>query len=239
MTRPQQHCRLRWVTCQSCNEQGKRAGVPRSRIGSTSWRLNAQGRGGGGCRLIEGWSEGVQAQVRDLQAAGCTKIFQEQVSSIAERCELQRALDYVRAGDTLVVTKVDRLARSTVGLWEIVKRLEAVEDGGVGLRVLNLGGETVDTKSATGKLILTIFAGFAQFEREMMLERQREGIAKAKAENRYMGRRPSARLKADEAVKLFNAGRSVTDVAATLNIGRGSVYRALEAAGMKSASGWT
>jgi DNA invertase Pin-like site-specific DNA recombinase len=55
----------------------------------------------------------------------------------------------------------------------------------------------VDTKSATGKLILTIFAGFAQFEREMMLERQREGIAKAKAENRYMGRRPSARLKAD------------------------------------------
>jgi DNA invertase Pin-like site-specific DNA recombinase len=95
----------------------------------------------------------------------------------------------------------------------------------------------VDTKSATGKLILTIFAGFAQFEREMMLERQREGIAKAGAENRYMGRRPSARLKADEAVKLFKSGRSVTDIAMTLSIGRGSVYRALEAAGMKSASG--
>jgi hypothetical protein len=71
---------------------------------------------------------GLQAQVRDLQAAGCTKIFQEQVSSIAERAELERALDYVRGGDTLVVTKVDRLARSTVGLWEIVKRLEAVEE---------------------------------------------------------------------------------------------------------------
>jgi DNA invertase Pin-like site-specific DNA recombinase len=97
----------------------------------------------------------------------------------------------------------------------------------------------VDTKSATGKLILTIFAGFAQFEREMMLERQREGIAKAKAENRYIGRRPSARLKADEAVKLFKGGRSVTDIATALNIGRGSVYRALEVAGMKSASGWT
>jgi DNA invertase Pin-like site-specific DNA recombinase len=136
---------------------------------------------------------GLHAQIRDLQAAGCTKIFQEQVSSIAERTELERALDYVRGGDTLVVTKVDRLARSTVGLWDIVKRLGAVEDGGAGLRVLNLGGETVDTKSATGKLILTIFAGFAQFEREMMLERQREGIAKAKAENRYLGRRPSAR----------------------------------------------
>jgi DNA invertase Pin-like site-specific DNA recombinase len=132
---------------------------------------------------------GLGAQVRDLKAAGCIRIFQEQVSSIAERAELERALDYVTDGDTLVVTKVDRLARSTVGLWEIVKRLEAVEDDGAGLRVLNLGGETVDTKSATGKLILTIFAGFAQFEREMMLERQREGIAKAKADNWYLAAR--------------------------------------------------
>jgi DNA invertase Pin-like site-specific DNA recombinase len=176
---------------------------------------------------------GLKAQVRDLKAAGCTKIFQEQVSSIGQRSHLERALDYVRGGDTLVVCKVDRLARSTVGLWEIVKRLEAIDDGGAGLRVLNLGGETVDTKSATGKLILTIFAGFAPFEREMMLERQREGIAKAKAENRYLGRRPSARLKADEAVKLFKGGRTVTDIAVALSIGRGSVYRALEGAGLR------
>jgi DNA invertase Pin-like site-specific DNA recombinase len=150
---------------------------------------------------------GLQAQVRDLLAAGCIKIVQEQVSSIAQRAELERALDYVRGGDTLVVTKVDRLARSTVGLWEIVKRLHAVDDGGTGLRVLDLGGETVDIKSATGKLILTIFAGLAQFEREMMLERQREGIAKARAKNRYLGRRPSARL---ETVRLFREGRTVT-----------------------------
>lgn len=176
---------------------------------------------------------GLQAQVRDLQAAGCSKIFREQASSISQRAELERALEYVRGGDTLVVTKVDRLARSTVGLWDIVTRLEAVDDGGAGLRVLNLGGETVDTKSATGKLILTIFAGFAQFEREMMLERQREGIAKAKAEKRYLGRKPSAKLKADEAVKLFSDGRTVSDIAMSLSIGRGSVYRALEAAGLK------
>jgi DNA invertase Pin-like site-specific DNA recombinase len=91
----------------------------------------------------------------------------------------------------------------------------------------------------TGKLILTIFAGLAQFERKMMLEPQRSGIAKAKAENRYLGRRPSARLKADEAVKLFKAGRSVTDIARALSIGRGSVYTALEAAGMKSVPGRT
>lgn len=179
---------------------------------------------------------GLEAQLRDLQAAGCTKIFREQASSVSDRAQLERALEYLRGGDTLVVCKVDRLARSTVGLWEVVKRLEAVDDGGAGLRVLNLGGETVDTKSATGKLILTIFAGFAQFEREMMLERQREGIAKAKTEGRYKGRKPTARAKADDAVRLFKEGRTVSQIAQQLAIGRGSVYRALEAAGLKDAA---
>lgn len=176
---------------------------------------------------------GLEAQLRDLQAAGCSKIFREHASSVSDREQLERAIEYLRGGDTLVVCKVDRLARSTVGLWEVVQRLEGVDDGGAGLRVLNLGGETVDTKSATGKLILTIFAGFAQFEREMMLERQREGIAKAKAEGRYKGRKPTARAKAEEAIRLFKSGRTVSHVAKELGIGRGSVYRALEAAGLK------
>lgn len=134
---------------------------------------------------------GLEAQMRDLRAAGCLKIFAEQVSSVGDRAELERAISYLRAGDTLVATKVDRLARSTVGLWEIVKRLEAVDDGGAGLRILNLGGETIDTKSATGRLILTIFAGFAQFEREMMLERQAEEFARRRPKaNTRAARRP-------------------------------------------------
>jgi DNA invertase Pin-like site-specific DNA recombinase len=137
---------------------------------------------------------------------------------------------YLRGGDTLVVCKVDRLARSTVGLWAIVKQLEGVEEGGAALRILNLGGETVDTKSATGKLILTIFAGFAQFEREMMLERQREGIAKAQAEGRYKGRPKSASLLASEARQMVAGGKTVTEAAKALGIARASVYRALEAA---------
>lgn len=173
---------------------------------------------------------GLEAQVRDLRGAGCTKIFREQVSSIGERAELGRALDHVRGGDTLVVTKVDRLARSTIGLWQTIERLEAVDDDGAALRILNLGGETVDTKSATGKLILTIFAGFAQFEREIMLERQREGINKARAEGRFLGRKPTAALKAGEAVAMVKSGKTVTEAAKALGIGRGSVYRALEAA---------
>ena len=77
--------------------------------------------------------------------------------------------------------------------------------------------------------MLSSRASFAQFEREMMLGRQREGIAKAKAENRYLG----SSLKNDEAVKLFREGRMVRQIAAALTIGRGSVYRALEAAGMR------
>jgi len=173
---------------------------------------------------------GLQAQVRDLQAAGCVKIFTEQASSVGEREQLDRALAYLRGGDKLVVCKVDRLARSTIGLWEIVKQLESIDDGGAGLRILNLGGETVDTKSATGKLILTIFGGFAQFEREQMLERQREGIRKAQAEGRYKGRPPSAALKAEKARAMKEQGRTVTQTAAALGIGRGSVYRAIASA---------
>jgi DNA invertase Pin-like site-specific DNA recombinase len=176
---------------------------------------------------------GLEAQVRDLKAAGCTKIFREQVSSVGEREQLDRALDYVRGGDTLVVTKVDRLARSTVGLWDIVKSLEAVDERGCGLRILNLGGEVIDTRSATGRLILTIFAGFAQFEREIMLERQREGIRKAQAAGKYLGRKPSASLKAGEAVAMVKSGKTIAATARALGIGRGSVYRALEAMGVQ------
>jgi DNA invertase Pin-like site-specific DNA recombinase len=178
-------------------------------------------------------SAGLEAQLRDLKAAGCKKLYQEQVSSVAERVQLEAALDYAREGDTLVVTKLDRLARSSRHLTQIVDALEAK---GVALRILNLGGETVDTRGATGRLILNVFAAFAQFEREMMLERQREGIEKAKAKGLYKGRKPTARAKAADAVRLFQQGQRVSEIATTLGISRGSVYRALEAAGLHSPS---
>ncbi|MFG1237327.1 recombinase family protein [Xanthobacter autotrophicus DSM 597] len=174
---------------------------------------------------------GLEAQRRDLDAAGCGKVFAEHVSSVGERDRLKQALEFVREGDTLVITKIDRLARSTIHLWEIVRDLDAK---GVGLRVLNLGGEVVDTKSATGRLILTIFAGFAQFEREMMLERQREGIAKAKAEGKYLGRKPTARAKSEEVLKLHREGKTPTEIAAAVGIGRGSVYRIVQGQGAEA-----
>jgi DNA invertase Pin-like site-specific DNA recombinase len=170
---------------------------------------------------------GLDAQLRDLKAAGCKKVFSEQQSSVSARAQLEAALDYCREGDTLVVTKLDRLARSARHLSELVDQLETK---GVTLRILNFGGDAVDTRGATGRLMLNMFAAMAQFEREMMLERQREGIAKAKAEGRYKGRKPTARLKAADAVRLFREGKRVAHIAKELGIGRGSVYRAIGAA---------
>jgi DNA invertase Pin-like site-specific DNA recombinase len=173
---------------------------------------------------------GLEAQLRDLKAAGCSKVFQEQVSSIGERAQLEAALDYVREGDTLVVTKLDRLARSARGLNDLV---DALERKGVALRILNFGGGQVDTRGAAGRLVLNVFAAFAQFELEIMKERQREGIADAKSAGRYKGRKPTARAKAADAVKLFREGRRVSQVAKALGIGRASVYRALQDAGVQ------
>jgi DNA invertase Pin-like site-specific DNA recombinase len=174
---------------------------------------------------------GLEAQLRELKSTGCAKIFKEQVSSIGERAQLGAALEYVREGDTLVVTKLDRLARSARGLGELVDTLQGK---GVALRILNFGGGQVDTRGAAGRLMLNVFAAFAQFELEIMKERQREGIADAKAAGRYKGRKPTARAKASDAVKLFQQGKRVSEVAKSLNIGRASVYRALENAGLRA-----
>lgn len=170
---------------------------------------------------------GLQAQEQELRTAGCEEVYAERVSSVAaERGELHAAIKFCRKGDTLVVTKVDRLARSAARLWDIVQELEGK---GVSLRVINLGGDTVDTRSATGRLILTMFAGFAQFEREMMLERQREGILKAKTKGLYKGRKPTALAKAEEVRILAAQGMSMGRIATQVGIGKGSVHRILSA----------
>lgn len=170
---------------------------------------------------------GFEAQKRDLEAAGCAKVFAEQVSSVAQREQLEAAIDYLRDGDSLVVTKLDRLARSMRDLLDIVARIEAK---GAGLRILAMN---LDTTTATGKLMLNVLGSVAEFERAMMLERQREGIAKAKAEGKFKGRKPTARAKAGEVEAMLAAGESPTVVAKKLGIGRSSVYRAMADRGLK------
>ena len=164
---------------------------------------------------------GFEAQQAELQRAGCERIFKEQVSSVdvAARDKLAEAVQFVRSGDVFVVTKLDRLARSMAHLMQITAELECK---GVSLRILNLG---VDTGTPTGKLILTVLGGIAQFEREIMLERQREGIAKAKREGKFKGRKPTARAKTDDVHELRKVGIGATEIARRLGIGRNSVYR--------------
>ena len=168
---------------------------------------------------------GLEAQLRDLQAAGCTKIFREEISSVADkRPELEKALEWVREGDILVVTKLDRLARSVADLVTIMARLR---EKGVELRILTMN---LDTATPTGKLMLNLLGSIAEFERELMLERQREGIAKAKAEGKYTGRQPTAQRKASDVLKLKAEGKTVPQIVEVLGISRASVFRILKEA---------
>jgi DNA invertase Pin-like site-specific DNA recombinase len=166
---------------------------------------------------------GLEAQLRDLKTTGCEKVFSEQLSSVdAARPQLEAALDFCREGDVLVVTKLDRLARSVANLVDIERRLQ---EKGATLQIL---APAMNTGNPTDRLVFNIIGSVAQFEREIMLERQREGIAKAKAEGKYKGRKPTARAKSGEALALLNGGMRATDVARQLGIGRRSVYRILD-----------
>lgn len=170
---------------------------------------------------------GLEGQVRDLGATGCAKLFSERVSSVVQRDQLAAALDFVREGDTLVITRLDRLARSTADLLTII---DGLEKKGVALRILDFGGQAVDTKSPSGKLIVTMFGAVAQFERELLLQRQREGIAKAQSEGKYRGRVPTARRRAPQVQELLSSGFRPTEIAARLGMSRSSVYRILSEA---------
>ncbi len=175
---------------------------------------------------------GFEAQRRELKEAGCEKVFAEQVSSVAARDKLEAALDFIREGDVFVVTKLDRLARSMGDLLKIVDR---IKKKGASLRIL---GMQLDTKTANGKFMLNVLGSVAEFERELMLERQREGIAKAKAEGKYKGRAPTARAQSAKVLALHDEGLGVSEIIKRLDgkIGRSSVYRILEEHAAEAAS---
>lgn len=165
---------------------------------------------------------GYDAQLRDLAAAGCERIFGEKLSSVdATRAQLDAALAFVRDGDTFVVSKIDRLARSIRNLCEIA---EILEKKGVALQVLS---PSMDTSTPAGRLTFGIFGVVAQFEREIMLERQRDGIQRAKALGRYKGRAKTAQAQTGNVVSLRACGLSMAAIAKQLGIGQASVHRIL------------
>ena len=147
------------------------------------------------------------------------------MSAVASRHELETAIDMLRTGNKLVVTKLDRLARNVMHMGELLQQIEAK---GAGLVILSLGSETIDTSTATGKLILNMMVSVAQFEREMMKERQVEGIKRAKAEGKYKGRVPTAMRQADKVKALVEAGVTRVQIREQLGISKASYYRCLQ-----------
>lgn len=176
-----------------------------------------------GYARVSSVGQSLDVQLDALKGVGCEKIFSEKQSgrSTDKRKELLDALDFVRDGDTLVVTRLDRLARSAGDLHTIVAQLSVK---GVGFQCLQQSG--LDTTTSAGKLLLGVLASIAEFETDIRRERQREGIEKAKLAGVYKGRKPS--VSASAVRDLHSRGTSPTQIAKTLGIGRASVYRALK-----------
>jgi DNA invertase Pin-like site-specific DNA recombinase len=163
-------------------------------------------------------------QVEALRRAGCDVIRSEQVSGASRqgRTELETVLAFIRPGDALVVTRIDRLARSVGDLQDIVKLLR---ERGASLQATE---QPIDTSTAAGKAFLDMLGVFAEFETNLRKERQLEGIAKAKAAGVYRGRPANARLHA-RILELKEAGRGATEIARELGCSRGAIYKVLNA----------
>lgn len=158
-------------------------------------------------------------QLDALHAVGCEKVFSEKVSgSTADRPQLQQCLDFCREGDVLLVTRLDRFARSSADLHTMVRSLETK---GVGFRCVEQGG--IDTTTTHGKLMLAVLGGVAEFETDLRRERQREGIERAKRQGAFKGGK--ARIDPARVKQMLSEGMKPTDVAKALGINRASVYR--------------
>lgn len=163
--------------------------------------------------------QSLEVQIAALTAAGCEKVFAEKVSgTTANRPELKACLEFVREGDVLLVTRLDRFARSSADLHNMVRALDAK---GVGFRCVEQGG--IDTTSIHGKLMLAVLGGVAEFETALRAERQREGIEAAKAKGRYRGSK--ARIDPARVRAMLSEGMGAGEVARLLGINRASVYR--------------
>jgi len=165
-------------------------------------------------------------QREQLAAAGCSRIFAEKITGTRrDRPELARLLDHLRPGDVVTVTRLDRLARSTRDLLDIAERIHVA---GAGLR--SLAEPWADTTSPAGRMVLTVFAGIAEFERELIRERTKHGREAAKARGVKFGPRPTLTpAQIEHARELIDRdGRTVKEAAALLGVHRSTLYRALE-----------
>lgn len=166
--------------------------------------------------------QSVGAQVRQLAGAGCGKVFRETASGAqADRAQLRRALNQLEAGDVLMVTRLDRLARST---RDLLNALATIADKKAGFR--SLGDAWADTTTAHGRLMLTVLGGLAEFERELIRARTGEGRARAKAGGVRMGRPPKLTPhQAREALRRCEAGEASREIARSYNVSHSTISR--------------
>jgi DNA invertase Pin-like site-specific DNA recombinase len=174
-----------------------------------------------GYARISGAGQDLSLQIEALEQYGCDTIRKETISgtSIKGRDELKILLEFLREGDQLVVTRIDRLARSIRDLQNIVHTLK---DKGV---VLKATEQPVDTSTSAGKAFLDMLGVFAEFETNLRKERQMEGIRSAKERGVYKGRKPS--IDRNKVIELRSQGMGASSIARELGIGRASVYRCL------------
>lgn len=172
-----------------------------------------------GYARVSSVAQSLEIQTAALTAAGCTRIFTEKKSgtSTAGRSALEEALTYAREGDTLTVTRIDRLARSVADLQTIISRLR---EAGIALRCTE---QPIDTSTAAGKAFLDMLGVFAEFETNLRRERQMEGISAAKAKGVYKGRKAS--VDREEVMRRLTAGEGKSSIAAALGITRMTVHR--------------
>jgi DNA invertase Pin-like site-specific DNA recombinase len=177
-----------------------------------------------GYARVSSVSQDLSIQIERLKDAGCDIIRSEKVTGTSRenRAELDTLLQFVRPGDTLLVTRIDRLARSVADLQDIVRTLKAK---GVSLKATD---QPIDTSTAAGKAFLDMLSVFAEFETNLRKERQAEGISRAKANGVYKGRKRS--IKAEAISELKAQGMGASAIAKSLGIGRASLYRVLGAA---------
>ena len=175
-----------------------------------------------GYARVSSSGQDLTVQLDALKSAGCETIRQEKVSgtSTQGRDELNTLLEFMREGDELVITRIDRLARSVRDLQNIVYDLNK--------RGINISAteQPIDTKTSVGKCFLDMLSVFSEFETNLRRERQMEGIEKAKEKGVYKGRKPS--IDVEKVKELRDSGLGASKIAKELGIGRASVYRALE-----------
>lgn len=169
-------------------------------------------------------TQSLDQQRTQLSEQGCIRIFEEKISGAKrDRPELLRMLDHLREGDVLLVTRLDRLARSTADLLHIS---ELLRQWGAGLR--SMAEPWADTTTPAGRMVLTVFAGIADFERSLIIERTSAGRQAAKTRGVRFGPKPSLKVsQLAHARELSDAGRPISEIAKLFGVHRATVYRAL------------